>query len=160
MNETLSIWWRGRTLREQRLLLAMAGLLGVVLALLLIVRPLGDSLSAARGRHAAIVLRLAEARGQAAAIRSLQSVQPVALPGPLASVLTGAAAEAGFQAARVEPGGPNQATVIIDSARPQALFAWVRRMEQQNGLIVDRLTATTNSDQTLAVQVAFRARGG
>jgi general secretion pathway protein M len=160
MNDTLRIWWRGRTLREQRLLLAMAGLLALVLAWLLVIRPIDDSLSAARERHAEVVLRLAQARGQAAAIRALQSAPAVTLPGPLTTVLSTAATEAGFSAPRVEPQGANAALVIIDSARPQAVFGWVRQMEQRHGLVVDRLSANANSDQTLAVQVAFRARSG
>ncbi len=158
MSDTLRIWWRGRTVREQRLLLVMAAVIALVLAWLLVIQPLGDSLSAARERHAAVVLRLAEARGQAAAIRTLQAAPAIVLPGPLAAVLGNAATEAGFSAARVEPQGAGAALIVIDSARPQAVFGWVRQMEQRHGLIVDRLSATTNSDQTLAVQVVFRAR--
>jgi general secretion pathway protein M len=158
VNDTLRIWWRGRTLREQRLLLGMAGLLALVLVWLIVIRPVGDSLSAAKERHTDAVLRLAEARGQAAAIRSIQQVRPATLPGPLVAVLGNAAAEAGFPAARIEPEAPNGASVAIDAVRPQAFFGWVRQMEQRYGLVVDRLQANTNSDQTLAVQVAFRAR--
>jgi general secretion pathway protein M len=160
VNDTLKIWWRGRTLREQRLLLAMAGLLALVLAWLLVIRPIDDSLSAARERHAAVVLRLAEARGQVAALRKLQAAPAVALPGPLVTTLSNAATEAGFSAARVEPQGAGAALVIIDAARPQAVFGWVRQMEQRHGLVVVRLSANANSDQTLAVQVAFRSRSG
>ncbi len=160
MNDTLNIWWRSRTLREQRLLLAMAGLLGLVLVWLLVIRPIDDSLSAARERHADVVLRLAEARGQAAALRGLRAAPASTLPGPLTTVLSAAATEAGFTAPRVEPQGEGAALVIIDSARPQALFGWVRQMEQRHGLLVDRLSANANSDQTLAVQVGFRERRG
>ena len=45
MNESLKLWWRTRTLREQRLLVAMFAVLAVVLAWLLVIRPIGDSLS-------------------------------------------------------------------------------------------------------------------
>ena len=38
----LALWWRERSLREQRLLLVMLGLLVLVLGWLLIIRPLGD----------------------------------------------------------------------------------------------------------------------
>jgi hypothetical protein len=33
-------------------------------------------------------------------------------------------------------------------------------METSRGLVVERLRATANSDQTLSVQVTFRARSG
>jgi hypothetical protein len=54
----------------------------------------------------------------------------------------------------------NQATMAFEAVRPQAFFAWVRRVESDRGLIVERLSATTNSDQTLAAEITFRARGG
>jgi general secretion pathway protein M len=160
MSGGLQSWWRGRTSREQRLLLAMAALFALVLVWLLVIRPVGDSLSAARERHSAAVLRLAEARAQAAAIGSLSGAPQKALAGPLTTILNSAATEAGFPVARVEPDGPDRATMSVDAVRPDAFFGWVRQMEEGRGLIVERLNARTNSDQTLAVQITFRARAG
>ena len=51
MRDGFKLWWRTRTLREQRLLLALAGIAAIVLAWLLVVRPLGDALSEARERR-------------------------------------------------------------------------------------------------------------
>ena len=160
MNESFKRWWQGRTLREQRLLLAMFGLLALVLAWLLVVRPLGDALSNARERHGAAVVAVAEARAKADAIARLQGVAPARLAVPLDSLLSQSATEAGFPITRVEREGLNRATLVVESVRPQAFFGWVGRMESANGLIVERLSATANSDQTLAVQISFRARGG
>lgn len=159
MNEGLKLWWRTRTLREQRLLLAMSGLAAVVLLWLLVIRPVNDALSEARERHGAAVLALAEARAQATAIGTLQERRPASLGAPLDAILNQSATEAGFPVARVEREGINQATLVIESVRPQAFFAWVNRMEDR-GLIVERLSARTNSDQTLGVEVTFRAREG
>ena len=159
MNEGLKLWWRTRTLREQRLLLAMSGLAAVVLLWLLVIRPVNDALSEARERHGAAVLALAEARAQATAIGTLQERRPASLGAPLDAILNQSATEAGFPVARVEREGINQATLVIESVRPQAFFAWVNRMEDR-GLIVERLSARTNSDQTLGVEITFRAREG
>ena len=160
MSDSLKTWWRTRTLREQRLLLAMFGLAAIVFAWLLVIRPLSDALSRARERHGEAVLALAEARSQAAAIMRLEQAPAAALTAPLDSLLNGSATEAGFTVNRVEREGGNQATVVLQSARPQAFFTWVNQMEEQNRLIVERLNATTNADQTIAVTVTFRARGG
>jgi general secretion pathway protein M len=160
MNEGLKLWWRTRTLREQRLLLAMSGLAAVVLLWLLVIRPVNDALSEARERHGAAVLALAEARAQATAIGTLQERRPASLGAPLDAILNQSATEAGFPVARVEREGINQATLVIESVRPQAFFAWVNRMEEDQGLIVERLSARTNSDQTLGVEITFRAREG
>lgn len=159
MNDSIRSWWRTRTLREQRLLLVMAGLAAIVLVWLLIVRPLSDAQSAARERHSAAVLALAELRAQADAIAAAQQSAPVAFGGPLDAMLAQSASEAGFAAARVVPGGPGQASVTIDAVRPQAFFGWVAGMERR-GLIVDGLRAAANPDRTLSVQVNFRARNG
>jgi general secretion pathway protein M len=161
MTESFKSWWRTRTLREQRLLLAMAGLLAAVLAWMIVIRPLSDSLSEARERHGDAVVALAEARARAATLASLRNnADAPPLVAPLDTILSQSATEAGFQVTRLEREGPNQATVVIGAVRPQAFFGWVSQVEGQHGVKVDRLSATTNTDQTLAVQVTFRARAG
>jgi general secretion pathway protein M len=160
MNDLVKSWWRTRTSREQKLLLAMFALAAVVLAWLLIIRPLSDALSRARERHGEAVLAMAEARAQARAITGVRRTAPARPTVPLDSLLSQSASEAGFPVTRVEREGANQATITIQPVRPQAFFAWVNQMEGRNGLIVERLTANTNSDQTLQVTVTFRMRTG
>lgn len=159
MSDTIKLWWRTRSLREQRLLLAMISLAIIVFAWLLVVRPMGDALSNARERHGEAVQALADARSNAALIANLQGAAPVALGGSLDMVVSNSAAEAGFPVNRVERQGADQATIVMDNVRPQAFFGWIGQMETGRGLIVDRLSATANSDQTIAVEVTFRTRG-
>lgn len=159
MTDSFKRWWQGRTLREQRLLLAMGGLAALVLAWLLVIRPLDDALSAARERHGAAAVALAEARANAAAIQGLQSEAPANLGGPVDTMLNQSATEAGFPVARVERVSESEASITIDSARPQALFGWIRQMESR-GLVVARLTVTANADPTVSAQATFRRRGG
>ena len=61
MIDRFRAWWRLRTPREQRMLLAMGALLAVTLAWLLVVRPIDDALADARARHARAVITHAEA---------------------------------------------------------------------------------------------------
>lgn len=154
-----ALWWRGRTMREQRLLAIMFALLALVLVWLLVVRPLADALDRAQRRHAEAVTALAEARARAAAAARTEADRPARAPLPVDSLIGRTATEAGFAGARIEARGPGRATVGIDAARPQAFFAWVRLMER-SGLIVETLSARANQDRTLAVEAAFRARGG
>lgn len=159
MSDTVKSWWRTRTLREQRLLLAMFGLAALVLAWLAVIRPLSDALSDAKARHNEAVLALADVRAAAEQIRGAQRAPPSGFSAPVDTILSQSANEAGFTVTRVDREGPSQATVIIGAVRAQAFFGWVAQMENR-GLIVDRLAATTNADQTLSVQATFRARGG
>ncbi len=159
MTGAASIWWRARTLREQRLLLVMFGLLALLAVWLLVIRPLSDALDRAQRRHGEAVTALAEARARSEAARGAQG-QPASAPTlPVDALLGRTAGEAGFTAARIDGQGPARATLALDAARPQAFFAWVRLMER-SGLVVESLRARANVDRTLAVEAAFRARTG
>ena len=155
---SLSAWWRARSRREQILLAILAALFGITFAWLLVVRPLGDSLAAARERHGEAVIALAEAKAGAAAIAGLERSRPASLGAPVEQAVTESAAAAGFQLSRIQGQGAGKVDLAIEAARPQALFAWVSEMERGKGLIVERLTAKANSDRTLSAQVTFRAR--
>jgi general secretion pathway protein M len=151
----MSLWWAERSRRERRLILVMLALAVIVLGWLMVLRPLSDALDAAKTRHAAATLALGEARarlGQSAGPRAMAAALPAD------SLIGRTASEAGFTNARIASQGPMRASVAIDAARPQALFAWVLRLEQ-SGLIVERLRARANSDRTIAAEIALRARG-
>jgi general secretion pathway protein M len=160
MMGSVEAWYRGRSLREQRLLLAMAVLFAIVAFWLLLVRPLGDALAGARERHGEAVIARAQARAQAQAISAFERRKGPALTEPLDVVIGRAASEAGFQLSRVEPeSGGAGISVAIEAVKPQAFFAWVGGLEGRGGLVVSSLNATANADRTLAVQATFRPRG-
>jgi len=158
MSARLRAMWLARTPRERWLLGIMFGLLALVLVWFLVIRPLGDLLSAARERHGKAVAALAEARAQAAAITMLERGGSAAIEGPIDRAVAAAAAEAGFQLSALQPEGPGRVSLALGSARPQALFGWVEGLEGQ-GYVVERLNATSNPDRTLSVQIVLRARG-
>ena len=157
MKSGFAAWWRLRSAREQRLLLAMAVLALVVGIWLLVIRPLGLALDAARERHGAAVIAAAEVKRNAALLRGAGRAGSPALAGAVGAIIAQSASEAGFPIDRLEPQGATRATIAIEAVRPQAFFAWLARMEAA-GLVVERVSATPNRDQTLAVQAAFRAR--
>ncbi|HMG47690.1 MAG TPA: type II secretion system protein GspM [Allosphingosinicella sp.] len=148
----MTAWWEVRSARERWLIGVMLALLAVVIAWLLVVRPLADALDAAKQRHGAAVVALAEARAHA---------RPAAGPaatGPADQVVAETASAAGFTDARIARLGPGRASVAVDAARPQALFGWVAQMERR-GLVVERLRAQANADRTLSAEIALKAAG-
>jgi general secretion pathway protein M len=156
MTENLTLWWLDRSPRERTLLGIMFGLAGLLLLWLLVVRPLADQLDAAKARHNAAVIALAEARARG---HNHAAEAPTPAPTlPVDGLIARTANEAGFTGARIVGQGPNRANVTIAAARPQALFAWVARLEA-SGLIVERLHAQANADHTLSVEAALAARG-
>lgn len=144
-------WWRARSLREQRLLLVMFALLAITILWLGIYRPVQDALSNARERHQLAVIRLGEIR---AGTSVLKSGPAVALPGPLAPAVTQSATDAGFANAVVTPEGDRRVSVSIPSARPAPAFAWIASLEAR-GIVVERLSARSNGDATLAVDMTL-----
>jgi general secretion pathway protein M len=159
MIERVNIWYRVRTVREQRLILIMSGLLAAVFLWLLVIQPLNDALAFARARHADAVIERAEARAQAEALRGLRRTGGPALSQPVESLIARSAAQAGFQLSRIQPEPGGGVSIGIEAARPQALFAWVSQLERE-GAIVSSLSATANADRTVAVQASFRGKAG
>jgi general secretion pathway protein M len=158
MTERFTLWWRGRSPREQRLLLVMGVLLALVLGWLLVVRPLDGALDAAKQRHGAAVLAAAEARAEADVRRRAAQRPRQAPPLLIDGLISQTATEAGFTGARIAAQGPGRASVAIDAARPQAFFAWIAGLEQR-GLVVQSLRAQANPDRTLSTEAVLRARG-
>lgn len=149
-------WWRLRTTREQRLLLAMFALLGVTLIWFGIVRPLGDALADARARHTRAITAEAEARGQAEVIAALRRNRPPRLDIPVRVFVPRAATAAGFTVARADAFEPDGVSVVISSVRPAAFFTWLAGL-QARGLVVEALSANPNPDRTLSVQFTVRS---
>ena len=152
-----SIWWSGRSLREQRMLILLGGLLAATILWFGVVRPLDEALAEARARHGRAVLALADAKAQVAAIRELERVRPPALPAPIHVYVGALAGEAGFTLAKIEPESGDQAHVTIDAARAPALFVWISDLERR-GLVIERFSARANSDATVAADFSVRTR--
>lgn len=159
MNERALSWWSLRTTREKRLLLVMAGLALVLLAWLLVVRPLDNALAAAKARHDRAVIAFAEIEARIVAIEALRAAPQARVEGRVAELVGAEAARVGFIANQAQPIGSDSVRMIIPAARPQAFFAWVADLESRLGLEVVALTARPNADQTLSVDVTFRRRG-
>lgn len=159
MSERLRFWWRLRSAREQRLLLAMLAVLAVTLAWLLVIRPLDDLLADARARAARAAIAAADVQARAETIRTLAGTRPATLRLPVTGLVTQAAAEAGFTDARIDRDAGDGVSVTLASARPPAFFGWVAMMETRRGLVVERLGAQPNGDSTISAHVTFRAAG-
>ncbi|HET9427701.1 MAG TPA: type II secretion system protein GspM [Allosphingosinicella sp.] len=158
MARHLSLWWTGRSQREQRLLSVMAGLLALVLGWLLVAQPLIGALEDAKLRHGEAVIAAAEARAQAD--RSRRSAQPAAMAPalPIDGLISRTATEAGFTGARIIGRSPARASIAVDAARAEAYFAWIAGLERQ-GVTVESLRASANPDRTLRTEAVFAARG-
>ena len=151
-------WFDGRSLREKRLLLAMAALAVLTLLWVGIILPVTDSLSSAKERHADAVVRMGETQARLAVLQDLQRDRPAPLGGPLDAIIRARANEAGFPLSLANPIGNDRIQIGIASARPGALLGWIGDLERA-GILVDSLNITNNGDQTVAAQMTLKARG-
>ena len=153
----LLAWFATRSLREKRLLLVAGAL--AVRALLWggVIRPVGDALSSERERYADAVQRLGSTEARVDAVADIGRRRS-APSGPIADVVRGAALQAGFALASLDPAGPDAVKVGIQSARPAALAAWLAQLEA-SGVLVTSASLTDNGDRTLGVTLTLTARG-
>jgi general secretion pathway protein M len=158
MIERLKLWFAERSLREKRLVLAMAALAGLTLIWAVIIRPISDGLSSTRERHADAVIRLAQTQARVAAVTALQRHRPAPIQASLDAVIRERANDAGFALASVTPQGQDRVQISIASARPSALFGWIAGLEDA-GILVDSLGTTDNGDKTVSAQITLKVRG-
>lgn len=148
--QALELVWSGRTLRERRMLLVMAGLLFVTLVWLGAVQPVLAWRAEAADRAARSALILTEVKGALASLAPDSAPAPVDAEGvePLIrrtaessalEVVTtmGTTGQLGFQLSRV------------DSRR---LFAWLGPLESDHRLTICSLSVVENADMTLNVE--------
>lgn len=153
-------WWAQRSLREKRLLLAMAALLAFVLIWFVVIRPLMDARAAADARLTAAVTDLGRARAEAASLKqSTSAVNNNPVPLPVDGFLSQSAGEQGFTNLQVVADGASRATISSAQVRPAAFFGWIGQLEAR-GLIIESLSARANQDQTIAVDAVLRAGNG
>ncbi len=156
MTDRFNRWWETRTVRESWLFGVAGGLAALVLAWLLIVRPIDLTRESAKARHDSAVIALGRVEARLADIEAFAASPPSAVEGRISDIVMAEAVRVGFNTAQTEPAGTDGVRVIIGAARPQTFFAWVAELEGRLGLDVDALTARPNADETLSVDVTFR----
>lgn len=153
-------WWRERNVREQRLLATAGALLALVLVWFAAIRPLMDARATAENRLRTAATALAEARGDAAALKAnaRPSGRPAA-PRPLAPFVSRSATEQGFTNMTVSGDQPDRVSIVSAQVRPANFFGWIGQLEAR-GVVIESMNAGANGDQTIAVQAVLRAGGG
>lgn len=148
-------WWNQRSAREQLLLALAAGLLALLLAWLLILRPLAGARATAIDDARTAQAQLAQVRALAAAIRA----RPAPPAGPVHELIGRRLAEAGLSPARLEAQGPGQAVIEIAAINGRLLIGWAAALEQRDGLVVEELEASRNSDESVRARLLIRKAG-
>ena len=152
---TLELWYSGRTVREQRMLMVMAALLFAVFIWLAVVRPVLAWRIAAADRVRASAAALVEVRALAA---SLGGTPPAGEPPAegLDPLIRRTAETAGIEVVTaMSPSG--QLAFELSRVRSGPLFAWLAALETDHRLTVCDLGVVENADATLSVEGVLAA---
>jgi general secretion pathway protein M len=151
-------WYTGLTTRERTLVTIAGALAGLIVLIYGIVLPVGRAFDAADSRHVASVQRTERLM---AALRLLDA-RPA---GPASRTGTGPVAggrrqcRTGWVCAAInQPRGSDTTAIVIASARPAGVFAWLDALAG-TGVIVDTLTVTPVPDGSVAVNATLRRSG-
>ncbi len=143
-------WWSGRTLRERRMLMVMAGLLTAFAIWLGLVQPVLGWRADAADRAEAAAVTLAEVRAAAASFRP-----PGAPAGPppeeLEPLIRRTAEAAGLDVVTLMSAS-GQLGFQLSSVGSGPLFAWLAALETDHRLSICSLGVTENADATLNVE--------
>lgn len=143
-------WWSGRTLRERRMLMVMAGLLCATVGWLGVVQPVLGWRAAAADRAEAAAFTLAEVRAAAASFRPARPAASAPAEG-LEPLIRRTAAAAGLDVVTImSPSG--QLGFQLSSVGSGPLFAWLAALETDHRLSICSLGVTENADATLNVE--------
>jgi len=157
MNAVL-LWYRARSIREQRMLLVMATLALAILLWLAVWLPLGSKLDQARERHEAAIERHARTLVAAEALKGAKPIS--ATPGGDLSAYVGeAAANAGLTLGSATAQGRDRVAVTVATGDPRVIIGWLRGLEQQGIVVQDfRMTPVTESSASLSAVLTRPSR--
>jgi general secretion pathway protein M len=147
-------WWRVRSRREQRLLLALGAVALPVLLWLLVLRPIEDARAKAEADLATAMADLASIRALAPQFSATNAAQG----GPLLPRVEAGMAAAGLAATSLDVTGQGRVTVRIAAARAQVLLRLVAGFEAE-GLVVTGLSTSRNEDSSVSAVLTLAEPG-
>lgn len=155
MSDAVRLWWKGRSLREQRLLIVMAALAIVVVVWLGMLQPLSDARADARKRHGDTLVAVAQIEAEAARLQALpEGTRATGAPIDIVRAVADAIA---ITPSLVQPDG-NGVRVDIPVIGGQALFTLIDRLRMRD-LSVDTLAARPEAGGSLVVTMRLQPTG-
>jgi len=157
MIASLSAWFKTRSWREQILLAVMGALFAIVILIFAIILPLNDGIAAARERLDRATIEAGQVEARLALLDTAKRAPVSASGGPIATVVSTAASDAGFTLERANPQGEDRVAIAIPAAKSQALFGWLNGL-QTRGIFAETISIRRNPDSSLAVEATLRRR--
>ena len=151
-------WIRGRTRREQHLILLMLTIALPVLAWLLVVGPLSGAYDQALDDHLAAIDRHGRVLALAEGAKSTPARRVQANKADLQLIVAQAATQAGITLQGANASGTNAVDVTVAGGRATALGQWLAQFEAQ-GIAIQQMSMTPQPDGTVNMSARLARRG-
>jgi general secretion pathway protein M len=149
-------WFAGLSQREK----ILVGIAGLLLAGLVgyygVARPMFGAMTAAEERYVNSVEQQARIEAKVAALRQPADGEAVRFSGAIDAFVGQSAGETGIAVASVTPQPDNRVNMVVESAKPTALFGWLARIERE-GIAVESLSANPVGNGTISAEMTLRS---
>jgi len=149
-------WFAGLSQRE-KLLVGIAGLLLVgLVGYYGIARPMFGAMTSAEQRYADAVEQQARIDAKVAALQQPVDETVVKFSGAIDAFVGQSAGETGIAVASVTPQSDSRVNIVVESAKPTALFGWLARLERE-GIAVESLSVDPAGTGTISATLTLRS---
>ncbi|MEH6791124.1 type II secretion system protein GspM [Parasphingorhabdus sp.] len=149
-------WFTGLSQRERIMVTVAALLLAGLVGYYGIVRPVAGAMTGAEQRYVDAVERQARIETKVTALRQPAAAGATRFGGAIDAFVGQSAGETGIAVASVTPQSDKRVNMVIESAKPTALFGWLARIEQQ-GIAVESLSVNPTASGTLSATLTLRS---
>ena len=134
-------WYFAKEATDQRILAALALVLGLAMVWLLLWKPISDwrALSHNRYETAQATLNWMRANEQRARASASVSADSAAKASPVARV-TRAAQGLGLKLSRLQPRGDGGVTVALEGQSFDSILAWLAGLQENNGILASKVS--------------------
>ncbi|SIN63272.1 general secretion pathway protein M [Parasphingorhabdus marina DSM 22363] len=150
-------WFAALSQREKIMIGILAVLVALTVAWYGIYKPFSAASEAASIRYHEAVERQTRMEAKVTALTAPAAEAPGQLTGSINAHVSRRAGEAGFEVGRLDAQANGGVDLVIDSARPTALFAWLSELERE-GVAVTRLSVEPAAPGTVTATIGLRAR--
>lgn len=149
-------WFAGLSQREK----ILVGIAGLLLAGLVgyygIARPMSGAMTAAEERYINAIERQARIEAKVAALRQPVVGQAIRINVAIDAFVSQSAGETGIAVASVTPQSDSRVNMVVESAKPTALFGWLARVERE-GIAVESLSINPAGNGTISATLTLRS---
>lgn len=149
-------WFVGLTQREKILVGIAALLVAALVAYYGIARPLAGATTAAEERYVEAIEGQARIEAKVAALRQPVDGTASRFGGAIDIFVSQSAGETGIAVGSIDTQPDSRVNMVVESAKPTALFGWLARIERQ-GVAVESLSVSPASNGTVSATLTLRS---